>query len=163
MTVFCLLIKVCYTFSLRKVNCRICTHWNKALHCKVCHISLDKAWWIRRQIHIPKSHPKVCFLGCPEEATHCFPTEFKEELDVPAPYTRHSICCWPALRYYSYLPSQGWRVSRLCISKRRHASENQATSAHLHTVLFPTAQGKEIHQNYPTPTPSGRPETSPLF
>lgn len=118
MTVFCLLIKACYTFSLRKVNCRICTHWNKALHCKVCHISLDKAWWIRRQIHIPKSHPKVCFVGCPEEATHCFPTEFKEELDVPAPYTRHSICCWPALRYYSYLPSQGWRVSRLCHFKR---------------------------------------------
>lgn len=51
----------------------------------------------------------------------------------------------------------------LVTSKGSHATEEQAISVCLHTALFPAGQGKEIHQNYPTPTPSGHPETSPLI
>lgn len=126
----------------------------------------------------PKSHPKRCFSGCPEEAKEIFrsqnprstwmsqlPSPVLHPCDRPPAGGQHpgAGVPFPLLKLgFESLPLH----KALILQKGQSGqAEDEDVQLHLrlHAGLFPIAQGKRvhIHPSYPTPTPSGHPEASP--
>lgn len=101
------------------------------------------------------SHRSQSRDGCPSSSIQCFIHK-----------TDHLLL--GGTRVLVTFPPEAKGFQVLVTSQVSHATEgqaDQATTVHMHNGLFPIVQGKEIHihQSYPTPTPSGRPEASPPF